>query len=141
MTAQTSRQTRRKRMLKWYLSGPLVCAVSLPLLLYVCALLLAHELLPFGLMEELVIASVFLSGALGGLSAALGRGEKAFQTGLAVGGILAAAIAVITLAVPGEGALSAACLKHVIAAATGGAFGGVLGARRPGGKRRRARRK
>ena len=43
-------------MLKWYLAGPLVCAVSLPLLLYVCALLLAREILPFGLMEELVIA-------------------------------------------------------------------------------------
>ena len=108
-------------MLKWYLAGPLVCAVSLPLLLYVCALLLAREILPFGLMEELVIACVFLSGTLGGLAAALSRGEKAFQTGLSVGGILASVIVVLTLAVPGEGALSASCIRHVIAALAGGA--------------------
>ncbi len=128
-------------MLKWYLAGPLVCAVSLPLLLYVCALLLAREILPFGLMEELVIACVFLSGTLGGLAAALSGGEKAFQTGLSVGGILASVIVVLTLAVPGEGALSASCIRHVIAALAGGAFGGVLSVRRSGGKKKRARRK
>ena len=70
--------------MKWYLLGPLTAAVSLPALMYLCAVLLAREILPFSLVEELAIACVFLSGTLSALAACAGRGGRAAQTGLAM---------------------------------------------------------
>ena len=143
MTALDERRTGRKPKSKisWYLAGPVVSIVCLPVLMYLCALLLAREVLPYGLMEELVIACVFVSGAAGGAAACAARGGKVMQTGLAVGCILAAAIVVVTLMVPGEGPLNARCLRHVIAAAAGGAFGGAISIKRGNRpkKRRRSR--
>ena len=140
MTVQAERRSKRAARAKWYLAGPLASAAALFALLYLCALALARELLPFTLMEELVIACVFVSGAVGGVTASGFRGEKAVPTGAAVGAALAALIVVVTLIVPGEGAFNARCLRHVIAAVCGGAFGGALGikrVKRPPKKRRR----
>ena len=130
MTQEVERRTKRKPPVKWYLLGPLTAAVSLPALMYLCAVLLAREILPFSLVEELTIACVFLSGTLSALAACAGRGGRAAQTGLAMGAVLAAAIVVITLAAPGEGPLNAGTLRLIIAAAAGGAFGGALCVRR-----------
>ena len=141
MTTQTSRHTWRKQKLKWYLLGPAACIISLPVLIYICALLVAKEVLPFELLEELVIACVFLSGAFGGLAACAARGGKVMQTGLTVGAVLAGAIVIATLVMPGEGVLNANCLRHVIAAVTGGAFGGALSIKRKRGDKHRSRRK
>ncbi len=140
MTTQTERRSARKPPVKWYVLGPAVCILSLPVFMYLCALLLARELLPFSLAEELVTASVFLAGTAGGAAGSAVRGGKAVQSGFISGCVLAAALAVAALAAPGEGALSAQCLRHAIAAAAGGAFGGALGMRRrPGKKRRKSR--
>lgn len=141
MTTQTSRQTWRKQKLKWYLLGPIACLVSLPVLIYACALLVAKEVLPFELLEELVIACVFLSGTFGGLAACAARGGKVMQTGLTVGAILAGGIVIATLVMPGEGVLNAQCLRHVIAALAGGAFGGALSIKHKRGDKRRRKRK
>ena len=89
MTVQAERRARRKTKLKWYILGPLLAVISLPLLLYLCSLLLAHEVLPFGLMEELVITCVFLAGTAGAAAASGARGQMVMQTGLITGGILA----------------------------------------------------
>ena len=137
MTVQTERRAKRKAKLKWYIAGPLICAVSLPALLYLCAILLAREVLPFEVMAELVIACVFVSAALGGMAACSAREGKVMQTGLATGAIFAGILVVITLVVPGEGALNADCLRHVIAAVCGGAFGGALCIKRGGHKPKR----
>ena len=52
------------------------------------------------------------------------------------------AVVVVSLMAQGEGAISADCLRHVIAAVAGGAFGGALCLNRGGGKRKkRARRR
>ena len=40
MTVQAERRARRKTKLKWYILGPLLAVISLPLLLYLCSLLL-----------------------------------------------------------------------------------------------------
>ena len=141
MTAQSERRTGRKLKLRWYILGPLTAAVSLSLLLFVCAVLLSREILPFELMEELVIAAVFLAATAGGAAAARGRGGKVMQAGLLSGGVLAAVIVIGTLALPGEGLLSAQCLRHVIAALSGGAFGGALSIKRGGRKGKRRKRK
>ncbi len=140
MTVQAERRTRRKPRLKWFIVGPLVCVVSLPILLYICAIMLAREWLPFEIMEELVIACVFLSAALGGICACKSREGRVMQTGFGAGAIFAALLVIITLVVPGEGAFTASCLKHIIAALTGGAFGGALSikrGKRPSSRRRR----
>ena len=143
MTAIEERRARRKPKSKiaWYIAGPAVSMLCLPVLMYLCALLLAREVLPYELMEELVIACVFVSATAGGAAACAARGGKVMQTGFATGCILAAAIVIITLAVPGEGPLNARCLRHVIAAAAGGTFGGALSIKR--GKRlpKRSRRR
>ena len=136
MTQEVERRTKHKPPVKWYLLGPLTAAVSLPALMYLCAVLLAREILPFSLVEELTIACVFLSGTLSALAACAGRGGRAAQTGLAMGAVLAAAIVVITLAAPGEGPLSAHTLRCSVAAIAGGFFGGVLGMKRKNPRRR-----
>ena len=92
MTQEVERRTKRKPPVKWYLLGPLSAAVSLPALMYLCAVLLAREVLPFSLVEELTIACVFLSGTLSALAACAGRGGRAAQTGLPMGAVLAAAM-------------------------------------------------
>ena len=137
MTVQTERRTKTKSAAKWYLAGPLVCALSLPALLYLCAVLLAREVLPFELMEELVIACVFACATLGALAACAVRKRRVMQTGFATGCMLAAALVILALAAPGEGALTALCLRHVIAAMAGGAFGGALSIRRGDRPKRR----
>ncbi len=139
MTVRSERRTKAGPLIKWYVLGPLTAAVSLPALMYLCAVLLAREVLPYGLMEELVIACVFFASALGGAAAAAGRGGKVLQTGAAIGAAVAGAIVIAALAAPGEGPLNSETLKHVIAALCGGAFGGALSLRRGGGKKRRRR--
>ena len=141
MTVQTERRARRTPLLRRCLAGGLATLISLPALLYICALLLAHEALPYTLMEELVIACVFISAALAAVAACAGGGGKVMQTGLAAGAALASAIVVITLAAPGEGPLNAQTLRHVLAAITGGAFGGALSVRRAKPKSRAKRRR
>ncbi len=141
MTALDERRTKRKPRLKWYIAGSAAGIISLPLLMYICAVLLAKDILPFELMEELVITCVFLAGTAGGIAACAGRGEKVMQTGAAAGCILAAVIIVAALAVPGMGPLNASSLKHIIAAVCGGAFGGALCIKRkkPGKGRKKRR--
>ena len=141
MTVQAERRARRKTKLKWYILGPLLAAISLPLLLYLCSLLLAHEVLPFGLMEELVITCVFFAGTAGAAAASGARGQMVMQTGLITGGILAAALVIVSLAVPGQGAFNAQCPRHVIAALAGGAFGGALRIKRVKRKNKKRRHK
>ena len=128
MTTQTKRRTGRR--LAWYVLGPAAVLICLPGTLYLCAVLLARGVLPYSLTEELLIACVFLSGAASGLAAGAGRGGRAMRTGLIMGGALAAAIVLLTLAAPGEGPLNAGTLRLIIAAAAGGAFGGALCVRR-----------
>lgn len=141
MTALDDRRTKHKpkARISWYITGPVVSIICLPVLMYICALLLAREVLPYDLMEELVIACVFLAGTAGAAAACAARGGKVMQTGFAVGCILAAAIVIVTLAVPGEGPLNARCLRHVIAAAAGGAFGGALSIKRGNRPKKRRR--
>ena len=141
MTAQAERRTRRKPKVRWYIVGALAAIVSLPALLYICAILLAREVLSFELMEELVIACVFFSSTIAAVAACAGRGGKAMQTGLVMGGGIAAAIVIICLAAPGEGPFNACTLRHVIAAVTGGAFGGAWCIKRGTRSARRKKRK
>ena len=141
MTVQAERRTKRRSKLAWYILGPAVCLISLPAALYICALLLANSVLSFEVTEELVIASVFLCTTLGGIAGCAARGGKVMQTGLSVGAIFALIIVVICLAAPGEGAFNATSLRHVIAAVTGGAFGGALCIKRGNKNSRHKRRK
>ena len=141
MTVQAEKRSKRKTSVCWYLIGPLAAVIALPALLYLCAVLLAKEILPFTVMEELVIACVFLTGTISAVAACAGRGGKVMQTGLCMGCVLAAAIVIITLAAPGEGPFTSATLKHVIAAITGGCFGGALSIKRKKPSVRRKKRR
>ena len=91
MTVQAEKRSKRKTSVRWYLIGPLAAVIALPALLYLCAILLAKEILPFTVMEELVIACVFLTGTISAVAACAGRGGKVMQTGLCMGCVLAAA--------------------------------------------------
>ena len=72
MTVQAEKRSKRKTSVRWYLIGPLAAVIALPALLYLCAILLATEILPFTVMEELVIACVFLTGTISAVAACAG---------------------------------------------------------------------
>ena len=139
MTVQTERRTARAVRLRWYVAGPVAAAVCLPALLYACALLLARDVLPYSLMEELSIACVFLASAASGAAAAASRGGRVMQTGLLMGGAVASVMVIASLAAPGTEALAAGCARSAVAALGGGAFGGALCIKR--GKRGASRRR
>ena len=91
----------------------------------------------YALVDELLIACVFLGAAIGGAAAAKKRGKSALASGLIAGAVLAALLAVGSLMAEGEAALSADCLRHAIAAVAGGLFGGALCLNRRAAKRKK----
>ena len=104
-----------------------------------CALLLEREVFPASTMELLTTACLFFGTASGGAAAAGRRGEKQLEAGAVCGLSLAAAVVIAALMAPGEGPVTAACLRFAIAAAAGGLFGGSLRLGRAKAKRRKNR--
>ena len=142
MQTSVEQKGKKRSRLRWYVLGPVLGAVVSALLLYITAVLLERQILPYSLAGELVIACLFLGSTAGGAGAAKRRGSAPLPSGLTAGAALTAAVVVVSLMAQGEGAISADCLRHVIAAVAGGAFGGALCLNRGGGKRKkRARRR
>lgn len=142
MQTSVERKGKKRSRLKWYAFGPALGAVAAAALLYITAVLLERQILPYSLAGDFVIACLFFGSTAGGAAAAKRRGSAPLPSGLIAGSALAAAVVVVSLMAQGEGALSADCLRHVIAAVAGGAFGGALCLNRGGGKRKkRARRR
>lgn len=142
MQTSVERKGKKRSRLKWYAFGPALGAVAAAALLYLTAVLLERQILPYSLSGDFVIACLFFGSTAGGAAAAKRRGSAPLPSGLIAGSALAAAVVVVSLMAQGEGALSADCLRHVIAAVAGGAFGGALCLNRGGGKRKkRARRR
>ena len=142
MQTSVERKGKKSTGLNWYTLGPLLAAVAVAALMYLLAVLLERQILPYALVDELLIACVFLGSTAGGAGAAKRRGSAPLPSGLTAGAALAAAVVVVSLMAQGEGAISADCLRHVIAAVAGGAFGGALCLNRGVGKRKkRARRR
>lgn len=142
MQTSVERKGKKRSRLRWYVLGPVLGAVASAVLLYITAVLLERQILPYSVAGELVIACLFLGSTAGGAGAAKRRGSALLPSGLTAGAALAAAVVVVSLMAQGEGAISADCLRHVIAAVAGGAFGGALCLNRGGGKRKkRARRR
>ena len=74
MTVQAERRARRKTKLKWYILGPLLAVISLPLLLYLCSLLLALYLMVVvqeSFLAEYVTCSLAMSDNLPALALVL----------------------------------------------------------------------
>ena len=137
MQTSVERKGKKRSRLRWYVLGPVLGAAASAALLYITAVLLERQILPYSLAGELVIACLFLGSTAGGAGAAKRRGSAPLPSGLTAGAAL-----VVSLMAQGEGAISADCLRHVIAAVAGGAFGGALCLNRGGGKRKkRARRR
>lgn len=142
MQTSVERKGKKRSRLKWYAFGPALGAVAAAALLYLTAVLLERQILPYSLAGDFVIACLLFGSTAGGAAAAKRRGSAPLPSGLIAGSALAAAVVVVSLMAQGEGALSADCLRHVIAAVAGGAFGGALCLNRGGGKRKkRARRR
>ncbi|MGI6025896.1 MAG: TIGR04086 family membrane protein [Candidatus Scatomorpha sp.] len=121
--------------------GPALGAVAAAALLYLTAVLLERQILPYSLSGDFVIACLFLGSTAGGAAAAKRRGSAPLPSGLIAGAAIAAAVVIVSLMAQGEGAVSADCLRHVIASVAGGAFGGALCLNRGGGKRKKRSRK
>ncbi len=141
MQTSVERKGKQRSRLRWYIFGPVLGAVVTIVLLYLTAMLLERQILPYSLAREFVIACLFLGSAAGGAAAAKRRGSAALPSGLAAGAAIAAAVVILSLMVQGEGAVSANCLRNVIAAVAGGAFGGALCLDRGRGKRKKHARK
>ena len=139
MQTSVERKGKKRSRLRWYIFGPVLGAVVTILLLYLTAMLLERQILPYSLAREFVIACLFLGSAAGGAAAAKRRGSAALPSGLAAGAAIAAAVVILSLMV--QGAVSANCLRNVIAAVAGGAFGGALCLDRGRGKRKKHARK
>ena len=134
MQTSVERKGKKSTGLNWYTLGPLLAAVAVAALMYLLAVLLERQILPYALVDELLIACVFLGAAIGG---AKKRGRSALASGLIAGAVLAALLAVGSLMAEGEAALSADCLRHAIAAVAGGLFGGALCLNRRAAKRKK----
>ena len=137
MQTSVERKGKKSTGLNWYTLGPLLAAVAVAALMYLLAVLLERQILPYALVDELLIACVFLGAAIGGAAAAKKRGKSALASGLIAGAVLAALLAVGSLMAEGEAALSADCLRHAIAAVAGGLFGGALCPNRRAAKRKK----
>ena len=133
MQTSVERKGKKSTGLNWYTLGPLLAAVAVAALMYLLAVLLERQILPYALVDELLIACVFLGAAIGGAAAAKKRGKSALASGLIAGALLA----VGSLMAEGEAALSADCLRHAIAAVAGGLFGGALCLNRRAAKRKK----
>ena len=137
--AATERKGKGRQRLRWYVFGPLVGAAAFAAFGLACAMLLERQVPPASTIEVLTIACVFAGAAAGGAAAAKRRGGGAIEAGLACGLTLAAVVVVAALAAPGEGPVTASCLRFVIAALAGGGFGGALCLNRGKSKRRKSR--
>lgn len=141
MQTSVERKGKKRSRLRWYVFGPALGAVAAAALLYLTAVLLERQILPYSLSGDFVIACLFLGSTAGGAAAAKRRGSAPLPSGLIAGAAIAAAVVIVSLMAQGEGAVSADCLRHVIASVAGGAFGGALCLNRGGGKRKKRARK
>ena len=114
----TERRGKRRQRLKWYLFGPVTGLIAIAAIGYACAVLLERRVFPASTLEMLTSAL-----EAGGLS----------------GAVLAILVVLVALVAPGEGPATATCLRFVIAAVAGGAFGGALCLDRGRAKRRKKR--
>ena len=94
MQTSVERKGKKSTGLNWYTLGPLLAAVAVAALMYLLAVLLERQILPYALVDELLIACVFLGAAIGGAAAAKKRGKSALASGLIAGAVLAALLAV-----------------------------------------------
>lgn len=120
---------------RWYIRGPFFGLLSIAGLLYICAMLLSHEILPATLMGDCTLASIFAGTAVGGTIAAKLKREGVLVAGLLTGAIILAMIALAVILRPTGKLLSDETLKSGICTIGGGAFGGVLCLQRPGVKK------
>lgn len=141
MQTNVERKGKKRSRLRWYVFGPALGAVAAAALLYLTAVLLERQILPYSLSGDFVIACLFLGSTAGGAAAAKRRGSAPLPSGLIAGAAIAAAVVIVSLMAQGEGAVSADCLRHVIASVAGGAFGGALCLNRGAGKRKKRARK
>lgn len=137
--AATERKGKGRQRLRWYVFGPMMGLAAFAVFGLGCAMLLERQVFPASTLEILTIACVFAGAAVGGAAAAKRRGGGAIEAGLACGLALAVIVVVIALAAPGEGPVTASCLRFVIAAIAGGGFGGALCLNRGKSKRRKSR--
>ena len=93
MQTSVERKGKKSTGLNWYTLGPLLAAVAVAALMYLLAVMLERQILPYALVDELLIACVFLGAAIGGAAAAIKRGRSALASGLIAGAVLAARLA------------------------------------------------
>ncbi len=85
MQTSVERKGKKSTGLNWYTLGPLLAAVAVAALMYLLAVLLERQILPYALVDELLIACVFLGAAIGGAAAAKKRGRSALAWDLLPG--------------------------------------------------------
>lgn len=103
MQTSVERKGKKRSRLRWYVLGPVLGAVASAVLLYITAVLLERQILPYSLAGELVIACLFLGSTAGGAGAAKRRGSAPLPSGLTAGAALAAAVVVVSLMAQGRG--------------------------------------
>jgi putative membrane protein (TIGR04086 family) len=104
------------------------------LFLFLSSLLVAKEVLPASLRDELILASEFIGATVTGSAAAKRQGRGVLLAGLAAGLGYLLVLKLFSAFIPSGSLFGGLSLKTAICAIAGGAFGGALRSRKKKGK-------
>ncbi|MCL2342672.1 MAG: TIGR04086 family membrane protein [Firmicutes bacterium] len=115
--------------------GGLIAAGLTLLLLFLCAVLIAAEILPMGAKSAVILVSAFLSVTAGAAVSAKRLGRSPLPAGLS-GALCFFLLILLVTALRGDSVFTGSItLELAVCALAGGAFGGLLGTRQKRRKR------